>query len=264
MDHADEVRKAEPRLPEALDDRPSDNWTPLLAIADVIGGTWPEAGRRAALALSGAAEDDDLGVMLLADLRELVDERGPDCDRYASADVVEWLKRREERPWSEWHHGKPISANSLSKLLGRFGVSPRSIRVGDKTPRGYLREDLEAAWAPYMSAKPQHTQQRAPITAKTHFSGAQHDEPVADVNNGFHPHEQRSVAVVAVPEPDSGMDGLPPALGIALRRSFEPIEGPIGFPTAEQDATARERLGLPRKPREPMPGRPNLFRGDDA
>ena len=51
------------------------------------------------------------------------------------------------------------------------------------------------------------------------------------------------------------MEGLP----AALRRSFEAIQSPIGFPTAEEDAVARERLGLSQELREPNPERPNLF-----
>ena len=42
-DHASELREADPVVPPELHDRAADNWRPLLAIADLVGGEWPEA-----------------------------------------------------------------------------------------------------------------------------------------------------------------------------------------------------------------------------
>jgi putative DNA primase/helicase len=43
---------ADPAVPAELHDRAADNWRPLLAIADVAGGEWPERARRAAVVLT--------------------------------------------------------------------------------------------------------------------------------------------------------------------------------------------------------------------
>jgi putative DNA primase/helicase len=58
------IAQAAPALPESLDDRASDNWAPLLAIADAIGAGWPALARAAAIGLSGAdaTESENLGV----------------------------------------------------------------------------------------------------------------------------------------------------------------------------------------------------------
>lgn len=56
-DHAEAIRAARPSMPEGLHDRAQDNWEPLLAIADLAGGPWPEQARAAALALSGGDEE---------------------------------------------------------------------------------------------------------------------------------------------------------------------------------------------------------------
>ena len=48
-------------MPAGLDDRAADCWRPLLAIAELVGGDWPERARAAALALSGGeAKQDDV------------------------------------------------------------------------------------------------------------------------------------------------------------------------------------------------------------
>jgi hypothetical protein len=44
QDHASEVARARPKMPESLNDRAQDNWRGLLAIADALGGEWPQQG----------------------------------------------------------------------------------------------------------------------------------------------------------------------------------------------------------------------------
>src|SRR5262249_21952069 len=55
-DNFDKLAEPDPKMPD-LNDRAADNWRPLLAIADLAGGTWPEEGRRAACLLSGEEQD---------------------------------------------------------------------------------------------------------------------------------------------------------------------------------------------------------------
>jgi putative DNA primase/helicase len=40
----DALRDGRPTMPDALDDRASDSWEVLLAIADRAGGEWPSRG----------------------------------------------------------------------------------------------------------------------------------------------------------------------------------------------------------------------------
>ncbi len=40
-------------------------------------------------------------------------------------------------------------------MLSKYGIKPRTIRVGDSTPRGYVREDLHDAWSRYLPPSPQ-------------------------------------------------------------------------------------------------------------
>ena len=46
-DHADRIRSADPEMPVGVFNRTADNWRPLLAIADAVGGEWPARARRA-------------------------------------------------------------------------------------------------------------------------------------------------------------------------------------------------------------------------
>jgi hypothetical protein len=145
---------ARPDLPEELDDRAWDGIEPLLAIAELAGGSWPVEARAACVELYGGrqVEDESTGVQLLSDIRDVFGDR----DRMTSADLLGVLHGLDEAPWGEWF-GKPLSSRALAKLLKPYAISSRVIRLDEKTPRGFLREQFEPAWARYLPSK---TQQR--------------------------------------------------------------------------------------------------------
>jgi hypothetical protein len=66
--HLDRITAADPVMPESVINRAADNWRPLLAIADMAGGRWPDLAR--ALAIKAAAEtaiEDISAVALLSE-----------------------------------------------------------------------------------------------------------------------------------------------------------------------------------------------------
>ena len=139
-DHLEDLKASDPTVPESLADRAADNWRPLLALADAVGGEWPERARQAALALSGSADEIATDVLLLADLKEAWPEL--DGSEYLpTADLIARLNALPGRPWSR----KGISGQRLASLLRTFGIKPT--RTEDA--RGYRRADLEDAWARY-------------------------------------------------------------------------------------------------------------------
>ncbi|OGO51921.1 MAG: hypothetical protein A2148_04545 [Chloroflexi bacterium RBG_16_68_14] len=154
--HVDPLRDARPEIPDALDDRAADGWEPLLAIADLAGGNWPERSRCAALALSAGVEreDDSLGVRLLADVRCIFEERG--AERLSSAELVAALVAVEEAPWGDLK-AKPLDERKLARLLKPYGIRPHTVRIEDKTPKGYQRAAFEDAWSRYLPHIPART-----------------------------------------------------------------------------------------------------------
>lgn len=150
-DHANVIRNANPSLPEALNDRAADNWTPLLILADLAGGDWPAKARQAALALSGANDGESLGTsgQLLVDIRDIFDTTG--AEKLFSEDIAKRLAQIEGRPWSEYgKQSRPISANQLANLLRGFGVSSKSIRIGKDTGKGYIMAHFLDAFSRYL------------------------------------------------------------------------------------------------------------------
>src|SRR5256886_7189755 len=65
LDHADKIAVAQPDLPAGLSDRATDIWEPLVALADLAGGDWPQKARQAAVSLSATAhESNPIGTLL--------------------------------------------------------------------------------------------------------------------------------------------------------------------------------------------------------
>lgn len=145
---------AEPDLPEELDDRAQDVCEPLLAIADVAGGDWPQRARRAVVELCASREpdDDSLGVRLLSDIRDGFGDR----DRLTTEVLLANLHAQDEAPWADWF-GKPFTARQLAKLLKPYGVHSRTVRFDDdRTAKGFLVDQFKPVWTRYLAPNPSH------------------------------------------------------------------------------------------------------------
>ena len=143
--------------PVCGNDRAQDNWEPLFRIAAVLGGSWLERVSAAYLLKEAGdgVRDEPAAVMALRDVMGCFEEHGG--ARQQSADLVGWLVAMEDRPWSEWKHGRPMTTSSLSRLLRQFGIRPRKIRFGTAPLMGYERGPVEDAFARYCEQPPVQT-----------------------------------------------------------------------------------------------------------
>jgi putative DNA primase/helicase len=147
--HRNEIAKAEPAIPEGLNDRAADIWEPLLVLADLAGGDWPERGRQAALALSGGEQTNNLISTLLLDCL-LIFVQGK-AERMFTRELVQKLNAFPPRPWRELSKGKPIDDIWLAKQLRPFAVRPQIFRIGEDLARGYAHQDFVEPTRRYVS-----------------------------------------------------------------------------------------------------------------
>ena len=146
--HRDAIAAARPEIPSALNDRAADIWEPLLAIADLVGGEWPQLARQAAQQLS--AQDDELTPIgyFLKDLRNWIVLNK--WDRVLSRDIVSSFNPVHNRPWEDLRRGREINEWWLGRHMRELGIRPRVVRTPDGQGRGYLLEDIEAAYRRYV------------------------------------------------------------------------------------------------------------------
>jgi Protein of unknown function (DUF3631) len=158
-DVAPKIDGAWPEFPDGIEDRSADVWEALLAIADAAGGDWPDRARVSAVSLVTDARrgGDSLGVRLLRDLRDVFG----DADKLPTEVILERLVGIDEAPWADLR-GKPLDARGLSRRLAKYETAPKTVRIGDRTAKGYERTDLIDAWARYLATPPE-----ASVTAVT-------------------------------------------------------------------------------------------------
>ena len=143
--YADHLADSRPDLPDELDDRAQDVWEPLLAIADLAGGDWPQRARTAARALSTGVEreDDSITAVLVRDIATVFEAKG---DRLRTVDLLEGLHAVEESPWGVWY-GKPLTAHGLSRLLKPYRIKTMPVRTEGNVVKGYKVEQFSDAFA---------------------------------------------------------------------------------------------------------------------
>jgi hypothetical protein len=159
---------SDPELPNELNDRQHDNWRPLIAIADAISKDMGEKAREAAKVLSKEIvyEDDSAGIMLLADVADIIKE----VDTTAE-DIVKKLITMNDRPWPKWRKGEPLTKTSLARLLKPFHIKPK-IMWEEKTVKKYLAKEIQDAKDRYVDGVFQAERAMSAIGAKrTPLSG---------------------------------------------------------------------------------------------
>ena len=149
-DNIERLRDADPKMPEELDDRAQDNWRPLVAIADQVGGVWPMRARTAAIAMSvpRAAKKMSRGIRLLRDIRLAFDEKK--VETIAPEKLVKALGKIPETPWVGLGDGAGLTTRQMATMLAPYEIQSQRNRDG----RFYDRRDFEDVWARYCPAPP--------------------------------------------------------------------------------------------------------------
>ena len=149
LDHQAEIAAARPQIPPGLNDRAADIWEPLLVLADLAGGQWPELARQAAVGLTASAQQSDPIGSLLLDIFVLFTTQK--VDRLFTRQIVESLNASPDRPWAEMRNGKEVNDQWLSNRLRPYGIEPRTLRIGELRAKGYFEEDFKDAFRRYIS-----------------------------------------------------------------------------------------------------------------
>jgi Protein of unknown function (DUF3631) len=149
------IRQTKPILPPQLKDRLADISKPLLAIADVAGGDWPQKAREALIVIfdDKSRTIESLRVTLLRHIKEEFYEDQENPHHFVStADLILLLTSREDWPLLEMpKNGKPITGPGIARLLKPFGIAPVLSRALVTTTRGYALADLADAFRRYAS-----------------------------------------------------------------------------------------------------------------
>lgn len=185
-----------------MTDRQCDISEPLAAIADLAGGEWPKRivdSLEVLFARNRTGHAETIGVTLLRDIRTAFDDLK--LERVPSARLAGCLCGMEGQPWADRDYGRGMNVNTLARQLKKYNISPRTIRTTEGTPKGYLRSDFEDVWERLCPLPPSETAtppQPASLLAESAFSKRNTHPSVAVAKSASNPHEQGTVAAVAV------------------------------------------------------------------
>jgi hypothetical protein len=144
--HLAELERATPPMP--LADRAADTWEPLIAVADLAGGSWPARARAAAVDLTA---DHDQAATVSDRIRLLADIRAAfgTADALPTATLISRLRADPESPWSDPAPG--LTPRRLAELLREYDIRSANIRFGEPTgqAKGFYAADFTDAWARY-------------------------------------------------------------------------------------------------------------------
>ena len=159
LDHAEAIAAAKPDMPASLNDRASDIWEPLLTLADLAGGHWPETARKAAVSLSTTAQQSNpIGSLMLDIFVLFASEK---VERMFTRTLIDGLMGYSDRPWQEMAglrestgrqgKGKEITGPWLSRLLRPYGIRPRTVWIGESSAKGYVLDEMIEIFRRYIS-----------------------------------------------------------------------------------------------------------------
>ncbi len=139
----------EPAMP--VEDRAADTWEPLVIVADLAGGPWPDRARNACTRMvaaeAEAEQDNPSNARILADLRRIFHAKG-EQEQLSTDEILYALNSDPEAPWAE--HGRGgLTPRGLGAMLREFGISSGNVRVGEIQRKGYTRGKFTDAWKRY-------------------------------------------------------------------------------------------------------------------
>ncbi len=152
-DYSDQVKQVNPSLPDELGDREQDNIEPLLQVANVAGGHWPDTAVKAALKIFGSTQNTQSAASeLLSDIQEIFETKG--VTKISTAELIKELVSDDEKPWQTYNRGKQLTPRQLSNKMKGYGVSSKTIRIGYETAKGYERDQFTDAFERYLTQHP--------------------------------------------------------------------------------------------------------------
>jgi hypothetical protein len=151
QDEGAQIGPRVPALPAGLNDRAEDCWFPLLSIAEVVGGDWPDLARKAALSLSRDSDDaDTFTTKLLRALKKDFEDEGENhrTGFQASDDICSHLNRDKEAPWASLKN--QMTPELLAKKLSTYKVKSDRPTINGQQVRGFYWPKLEPIFDRYL------------------------------------------------------------------------------------------------------------------
>jgi len=140
--NSSDLAMAWPELPEGIEDRNADIWSPLLAVGESLGPRWTEFAQEACSSMVLSDAPTDVRPLtptekLMTNLHGIFKE---DEEKISTQELIIRLSHKDTA-WSK-HQNVQMAAQELASMLSPLGVQPTKVWIGDKGVRGYWISEL--------------------------------------------------------------------------------------------------------------------------
>jgi putative DNA primase/helicase len=151
QDNFDAIAACDPPIPTF--NRLADNWRSLFAVAQIIGGHWPQRILEAFHSLTTLTKvaSDGSASSLLADIRTVFTQSGAVI--MFSSVLVDSLCALPGRLWTTINRQKPITEIWLARRLRAFGIASHPLRINGARANGYALADFAETFASLLDGK---------------------------------------------------------------------------------------------------------------
>jgi hypothetical protein len=148
-------------------DRDREVWSPLFMVANLVGEEWEDKAEMALDYYIKSIQEDSVPRerQLLSDTQEIFHRLRE--DKIRTATLLSELVEVPDSEWGKLNYGNAITEKYIAKRLKPYGITPRNLRFGENTARGYLRYEVDQACSIYL---PTHSKADTADTADTELN----------------------------------------------------------------------------------------------
>jgi len=131
-----------------VSDRASDTYEPLMVLARLAGGDWPDQLTKAATKLCSHENTEAESASLLLDTMAVFIVMG--AKRILSRTLAAQLKGKSGWAVYDITSRQEVSELGVARILRRYGIKPVNVRVGEEVSKGYKWEQFTGALERYV------------------------------------------------------------------------------------------------------------------
>jgi Protein of unknown function (DUF3631) len=220
-------------FPQTLTPRQQDCAEPLLRVARLVGGHWPEKAFNAFTAIFQSSERSP-SISLLSDMRLIFSVKN-NPEYLSTRDLLAALCKFEDRPWHSW---TTKSGRRLGTMLHPFGIGSHTLSPDSEAAcKGYRFRDLHDTWERYLPPQSESSVYRQVGSA-------------AEENVGYNGTPTDSEPLISAI--DAGSNGI-----TEKRNAFKRKHSPKGLSHSsldgELDSASEENVGYNGSPTDSEP-----------
>lgn len=150
-DNFDKIKAIDPIMPDCENDRATDNWYPLFAVAKLLGFNWFQDVTLAFQELNSIDREESNAIILLDNIRNIFESEKL-TEIHSDKLVASLNTIAYEGVGGDFgvNNDKPLTKNGLARILKSFDIKSRQIWINGSNRNGYKLDDFTDTFDRYL------------------------------------------------------------------------------------------------------------------